>query len=297
MVTLLPLLAWLLLSLVAASLLDLLAHAHRGLPPGPLPLPVIGSLHLIGNLPHRSLARLAEIHGPLLSLRLGAVTTVVVSSSDVAREIMQRHDAIFAAWSVPDALRDHARNSVPWLPHSPKDHYQRAHRLDELQHLRREKVSDLVDHVRCLAQEGVAIDINRVAFTTSLNLISRTIFSCDVTDLDDHGDTSSNTVEWAMVELLRNPLLMDRTCNELAKVIGSGRNIEESEISQLPYLQAVIRETFRLHPPAPLLLPRQAQVTTEVLGHTIPKGPRLLVNVWAMGGDKHIQFGYWAPQN
>ncbi|TVU31183.1 hypothetical protein EJB05_22859, partial [Eragrostis curvula] len=131
MVTLLSLLAWLLLSLVAASLLHLLAHARRGLPPGPLPLPVIGSLHLIGNLPHCSLVRLAEIHGPLLSLRLGAVTTVVVSSSDVARETM------------PGTL-------------SPGCHTLRKiitsellsqHRLDELQHLRREKVSDLVDHI------------------------------------------------------------------------------------------------------------------------------------------------------
>ncbi|GJN12813.1 hypothetical protein PR202_ga31127 [Eleusine coracana subsp. coracana] len=57
--------------------------------------------------------------------------------------------------------------------------------LDELQHLRREKVRDLVNHVMCLAGQGVAIDINCVAFTSSLNLISRTIFSCDVTELDD----------------------------------------------------------------------------------------------------------------
>jgi cytochrome P450 len=101
-------------------------------------------------------------------------------------------------------------------------------------------------------------------------------------------DTSSSTVEWALTELLRNPVSMVKTCNELRAAIGSARNIEESEIGQLPYLQAVIKETFRLHPPVPLLLPRRAEATTQVMGHTIPKGARVLVNVWAMGQDKDI---------
>ncbi|KAM0920502.1 hypothetical protein ACQ4PT_007468 [Festuca glaucescens] len=113
-------LAWLAVSLVSAYLLDLLTHSHRGLPPGPRPLPIIGSLHVLGAQPHRSLARLAKTHGPLLSLRLGAVTTVVASSPAVAREILQKHDAAFASRSEPDATGEHARNSVPWLPNAPR---------------------------------------------------------------------------------------------------------------------------------------------------------------------------------
>lgn len=92
-----------------------------------------------------------------------------------------------------------------------------------------------------------------------------------------------------MVELLRNPLSMAKSCDELAQVIGSRRNIEESEISRLPYLQAVIKETFRLHPPVPLLLHKtQAETTIKIMGYTIPKGARVLVNVWAMGRDKDV---------
>jgi cytochrome P450 len=91
-----------------------------------------------------------------------------------------------------------------------------------------------------------------------------------------------------MTELLKNPVSMSKACDELARVIGSRRNIEESQIDQLPYLQAVIKETFRLHPPAPLLLPRQAEVATQVIGYTIPKGARLLINIWAMGRDPNI---------
>ncbi|KAM0920504.1 hypothetical protein ACQ4PT_007468 [Festuca glaucescens] len=98
----------------------------------------------------------------------------------------------------------------------------------------------------------------------------------------------TNTMEWAMVELLQNPSSMAKACEELSRVIGSGRNIEEGETGHLPYLQAVINETLRLHPPAPLLLPRLANTTIEVAGYTVPKGSRVLVNVWAMGHDEDM---------
>jgi cytochrome P450 len=76
--------------------------------------------------------------------------------------------------------------------------------------------------------------------------------------------------------------------DELRRVIGSRRNIEESEIGQLPYLQAVIKETFRLHPPVPLLIPRQAEKTTKIMSYTIPKGSRVLINIWAIGRDENV---------
>ncbi|KAE8772483.1 Cytochrome P450 76C2 [Hordeum vulgare] len=112
-----PWLAWLVVSFVSLYLLNLLTHARSGLPPGPRPLPLIGSLHLLGDRPHRSLARLAMTHAaPLMSLRLGSVTTVVASSPAMARELLQRHDAAFSTRSVPDATGMHAAGSVPWLP-------------------------------------------------------------------------------------------------------------------------------------------------------------------------------------
>nr|AAK92612.1 Putative cytochrome P-450 like protein [Oryza sativa Japonica Group] len=72
----------------------------------------------------------------------------------------------------------------------------------------------------------------------------------------------------------------------LASELAASTNIEESDIGQLPYLQAVVKETFRLHPPVPLLLPRQAETTTNIAGYTIPKGARVFVNVWAIGRHK-----------
>jgi hypothetical protein len=67
-----------------------------------------------------------------------------------------------------------------------------SHRLDALQHLRREKVQELVDHIGRFAREGQAVDISRVAFATTLNLMLRTMFSRDVMDMDDGHGRSSN---------------------------------------------------------------------------------------------------------
>uniref|UniRef100_A0A453SPD7 Uncharacterized protein n=1 Tax=Aegilops tauschii subsp. strangulata TaxID=200361 RepID=A0A453SPD7_AEGTS len=211
-------LAWLVVSLFSFYLLNLLAHARSGLPPGPRPLPLIGSLHLLGDKPHRSLARLAKIHGSLMSIRLGAVTTVLVSSPAMAREFLQRHDSVLATRSVPDATGKHAAD-VAWLSPGPRWRALRKmmatelfapHRLDALHHLRSDKVRELTDHVARLAREGTAVNVGRVAFTTSLNLISRTIFSVDLTSLDDHGGSEDfQEVITAMKEGLGTPNVSD----------------------------------------------------------------------------------------
>uniref|UniRef100_A0A453FYV6 Cytochrome P450 76C4 n=1 Tax=Aegilops tauschii subsp. strangulata TaxID=200361 RepID=A0A453FYV6_AEGTS len=101
-------------------------------------------------------------------------------------------------------------------------------------------------------------------------------------------DTSATTFEWAMAELLQNPSAMAKTREELAQVIGSKSEIEESDICRLEYLQAVVKEVFRLHPPAPFLIPRQAEATTQVKGYTVPKDARVMVNVWAIGRDNEL---------
>ncbi|KAF3777105.1 Cytochrome P450 71B7 [Nymphaea thermarum] len=68
----------------------------RRLPPGPWRLPIIGNLHQLGAVPHRSFHRLSQKHGPFIFLKLGQLPTCVVSSAKLAREIMKTHDATFA---------------------------------------------------------------------------------------------------------------------------------------------------------------------------------------------------------
>ncbi|XP_054775983.1 geraniol 8-hydroxylase-like isoform X2 [Prosopis cineraria] len=101
-------------------------------------------------------------------------------------------------------------------------------------------------------------------------------------------DTTSSTLEWGMAELLRNPEAMSKAKVELQETIGKGKPVEESDIGKLSYLQAVVKETLRLHPPAPLLLPRKAEIDVELGAYTIPKDAQVLVNVWALGRDPRM---------
>ncbi|KAK8337025.1 hypothetical protein V6Z11_A09G161000 [Gossypium hirsutum] len=98
-------------------------------------------------------------------------------------------------------------------------------------------------------------------------------------------ETRSSAIEWAMVELLRKPDSMKKMKEEINRVIGTQRKVEESDIDNLPYLQAVIKETLRLHPVVPLLLPRNAMQGTDYMGYFIPKETQIFVNVWAIGRD------------
>lgn len=88
-----------------------------------------------------------------------------------------------------------------------------------------------------------------------------------------------------MSELLRNPQTMEKAKAEISKVVGSEKKFEESDIDNLPYLQAVVKETFRLHPPVPFLIPRKAAQDTKFMGYDIPKGTQVFVNIWAIGRD------------
>ncbi|KAJ6701614.1 CYTOCHROME P450 FAMILY MONOOXYGENASE [Salix koriyanagi] len=371
------------------------------LPPGPAALPIIGSLLDLGDKPHRSLARLAGTHGPLMSLRIGQITTVVISSATLAKEVLQKHDVSFCNRTIPDAIRAHRHHEfgMPWVPVDKRWRHLRTvcnryifanQKLDANQDLRREKIQELVAHVQehCLA--GKAMDIGQAAFTTTLNALSNIIFSLNLSDsssdtasqfkevvgsiMEEAGkpnladyfpvlrwidllgikhrqtihfgkilsildgivnerlrlrklqgyvpvndmldtlltisednnegimetgwikhlfldlfvagtDTTSNTLEWAMAELLRNPRTLSKARTELEQTIGKGSLIEESDIVRLPYLQAVIKETFRLHPAVPLLLPRKAGENVEISGCTVPKDAQLFVNAWAIGRD------------
>lgn len=101
-------------------------------------------------------------------------------------------------------------------------------------------------------------------------------------------DTTSSTIEWAMAELLRNPEKLEIVRKELQQVLAKGEQLEESHISNLAYLQAVVKETFRLHPPTPMLLPHKSEVDIELCGFMVPKSAQILVNVWATGRDSSI---------
>ena len=83
-------------------------------------------------------------------------------------------------------------------------------------------------------------------------------------------DTTSGTVEWAMAEILKNPdTILVKAKAELNEVVGKGEIVKEADISRLPYLQCIVKETGRLHPPAPFLIPRQVQEEVQLCGYPV----------------------------
>ncbi|XP_010544671.1 PREDICTED: cytochrome P450 76C2-like isoform X2 [Tarenaya hassleriana] len=376
------------------------------LPPGPPRFPVIGNILDVGKNPHHSLADLSKTYGPVMSLKLGNLTTVVVSSPEAAKEVLQVHDQVLSGRTPSDPVRaiGHHDVSVVWLPASA--HWRQLRkilatqlfspqRLEATKPLRMNKLRELLGFLGESCSRGEAVDIARSTFVTSLNIISNILFSVDFAGYDSkisyeyqdaavrimevagkpniadffpflgfldlqgsrkeikacterlfrvfqgfidariakrltHAgrkdgssvdlldslldlaqgdkselglkdvkhflldmflagtDTSSSTVEWAMVELLRNPKVMAKAQAEIARVIDPKGVVQESDIAKLPYLQAVVKETFRLHPPAPLLIPRKAESDVQILGFLVPKNAQVLINVWAIGRDPNV---------
>ncbi|KAL1190853.1 Cytochrome P450 76C4 [Cardamine amara subsp. amara] len=101
-------------------------------------------------------------------------------------------------------------------------------------------------------------------------------------------DTSTNTIEFAMAELMSNPELIKRAQQELDEVVGKDNIVEESHITKLPYILAIMKETLRLHPTLPLLVPHRPAETAVVGGYTIPKDTKIFVNVWSIQRDPNV---------
>ncbi|XP_057955719.1 cytochrome P450 93B2-like isoform X2 [Malania oleifera] len=101
-------------------------------------------------------------------------------------------------------------------------------------------------------------------------------------------DTSATAVEWTLSELINHPAVLERAREEIDRVIGRTRLVEESDSPNLPYIQAIMKESFRLHPPVPLIVRKSLQDST-IAGYTIPANTMLFVNTWSIGRDPN----YW----
>ncbi|KAH1237614.1 hypothetical protein AAZX31_08G180100 [Glycine max] len=104
------------------------------------------------------------------------------------------------------------------------------------------------------------------------------------------GETSSSVVEWGMSEMLRNPRVMEEAQAEVRRVYDRKGHVDETELHQLVYLKSIIKETLRLHPPVPLLVPRVSRERCQINGYEIPSKTRVIINAWAIGRNPK----YWA---
>ncbi|KAL6525296.1 hypothetical protein OROMI_030889 [Orobanche minor] len=98
-------------------------------------------------------------------------------------------------------------------------------------------------------------------------------------------DTTATTLEWTINEILIHPHIIKKAKEELNRVIGRNRWVEENDFSQLPYIDAIIMESMRLHPSATLLAPHCAIEDCNVGGYDISKETMVLINTWSIGRD------------
>ncbi|XVF77127.1 hypothetical protein PTKIN_Ptkin14bG0015700 [Pterospermum kingtungense] len=378
----------------------------RKLPPGPWTLPLIGNMHqLVSSLPHKALRDLADKYGPLMQLQLGEVPTVVVSSAEIAKEVMKTNDIIFSQrpYVLTAEILAYNFKGIVFTPYGSYWRQMRKicmmellspSRVQSFQSIREEEVSDFIKSIAL--NEGSAVNLSEKIFSLSYGITARAAFgkktkeqeefirfiaevmkllggfcladmypSCEVlkhisgiriklkklhhdldkivdnivnehkenrnrtkecieqgdADLDlvdvllklqNQGDlefpltndnikavildvfaagseTSATVVEWAMFEMLKNPELMNKAQTEVRQVFGANGGVNEARIHELKYLKSIVKETLRLHPSAPLLIPRECTENCVIKGYDIPAKTKVIINAWAIGRDPN----YW----
>jgi len=107
--------------------------------------------------------------------------------------------------------------------------------------------------------------------------------------------TSASAMEWGMSELMRNPAVMKKLQGQIREAFRGKAVVTEADLQlqqqagNLRYLKLVIKEALRLHPPAPLLVPRESIEACVLDGYTIPAKSRVIINAFAIGRDPR----YW----
>ncbi|KAM4115381.1 hypothetical protein ACJW30_04G145500 [Castanea mollissima] len=399
-------LAPILLLLLLIKQRDKLVKSKK-LPPGPSKLPLIGNLHQLRDLPHRSIQRLSDEHGPLMFLQLGSIPTLVISSADMAREIYKTHGLVFSGRPALYAAKKLSYN-LSALTFAPYGEYWRevrkivilellsAKRVQSFQAVRDEEVALMLDSIA--RSSGPPVNLSELILVLTNNIVCRVTFGkkqdggedksrsrfheilretqdllggfciadffpwmgwfnkfngletrleknfgeldefidkviekhldprrpepehedlVDVllgvqkdsnqsialsndqikgvlTDLFIAGtDTSSATIVWIMAELIRNPSVMQRAQAEVREAIKGKERVKEAHLPKLTYLKSVVKEGLRLHPPAPLLVPKETLENCTIEGYNIPTKTRVFVNAKSIGTDPK----YWKNQN
>ncbi|GLJ22358.1 hypothetical protein SUGI_0420930 [Cryptomeria japonica] len=101
-------------------------------------------------------------------------------------------------------------------------------------------------------------------------------------------ETTTTTLDWAMSEIIKHHRVAKKMREEIDSVVGTERVVSERDIASMEYMQCVVKETLRLYPAAPFMLPHESTQDCTIGGYFIPKRTRLMINAWAIGRDPSL---------
>ena len=96
--------------------------------------------------------------------------------------------------------------------------------------------------------------------------------------------TSAESMQWAIAELINHPIVFNKVREQIESIVGKTRLVEESDIPNLPYLQAVVKETLRLYPPGPVTT-RECCQNCKINGYDMPEKIAVAINIYAIMRD------------
>ncbi|ONK58475.1 uncharacterized protein A4U43_C09F13430 [Asparagus officinalis] len=107
-------------------------------------------------------------------------------------------------------------------------------------------------------------------------------------------DVVAILLEWIIARLVLHPHIQSEAQQEIATAVGL-RPVEDSDVPNLRYLQAIVKEVLRMHPPGPLLSWARLAVHDAHVGKFfVPSGTTAMVNMWAITHDGSIWKDPWA---
>ncbi|KAL4385068.1 hypothetical protein GQ457_15G016040 [Hibiscus cannabinus] len=263
---------------------------NLNLSPSPPKLPIIGNIHQLGKLPHRALRDLSNKYGSLLLLRLGSNPTLVVSSVDMAREIVRSHDIAFSDRPRTTALnhlfyecKGEPINLTKMLTFVSSNIVSRcvfSHKIAEEDGC--SKFGELVKRLMVLFTSFCFGDMFPylswadvlTGFVPSMKALSSDLDAFfDQCNMDD-GSTPKAS----------NPNAMKKVQQEVREVVANKSKVAPEDIHKMEYMKCVVKETLRLHPPA-VFLPRKTSASVELGGYDIPSNTTEFINAWAIHRD------------
>ncbi|KAE9593235.1 putative licodione synthase [Lupinus albus] len=225
----------------------------------------------------------------LLKLTNNVISRMMLGEAEEARDVVRGVTQIFGEFNVSDFIWLFKKLDLQGFQKRIEDLFQRFDTLvekiiskrEEIRKNKRVKNGEIRDFLEvlldCVEDESLEIKINRV----HIKALIMDFFTAGT-------DTTAISTEWALVELLKHPMLLQKAREEINNVVGNTRLVEESDCLNLPYLQAIIKETFRLHPPVPMVT-RRCVEDCNIENYVIPNGTLVFVNVWSIGRNPK----YW----